>query len=1059
MAFRRPFSISKSITWIAAVAGVLTAFAIPAIYGYTAYRYEREHVRSDARRLAQEVSSFIYVNPDTWRFQLYRIEERLGRYMEGTKHPRWVRLFDDAGEMLVEIGHEPPEPYLSVTAAVSDGFGTDGRLQVVAGVRDVWIAIGYAAVFGVVLGLFGFVALRVLPLRTLARALVDLRTEIARRRGAEATLRESEARFQALTNNSSAAIFLKDSAGRYLLVNKRHEEWYGVTLEEIEGKTDLEIFPKAFADANLARDRELMERRAPLEHEWEKLGADGMPKDFLTVRFPVFGEGAELVGIGGIISDITERKRAEVQLRNLSQAVDQSASLIVITDIEGTIEYVNPKMAEMTGYALEELIGGNPRVWKSADTPGQDHARLWSTITAGHDWRGELQNRRKDGSLYWVAATVSPVKAPDGTITHFIGVQEDITEAKRAEEAVQRSEEAKRAIFAASSDSIFLFDRDGTILDANEAGAKGFGRAVEEVIGQCIFDLMPPDVAAARKAGLRNMLDTAETVISEDRRDGRWFESRIHPILDDRGNVQRIALFARDVTERKDASRTIQTLNAAIEAGPYIVMITDQDAIISYVSPKFAEVTGYTREETIGTNATALAAPEQPKDVHEEMWRSLLADGQWHGEFLARKKNGESYRERATIVSVRGEDNALESYVKIAEDITLEKQQEEGLIQAQKMESVGQLTGGVAHDFNNLLTIIMGNLELAERAVVGDEALAKRVRSAMRAAQRGAELTHQLLAFSRRQALNPTVLDINRYVAGLEDMLRRTLGETVDIRFRLGDDGWRTRLDAGQLENALINLAVNARDAMPEGGRLTIETANVELDAQYAATHPYVRPGPYVMLAVSDTGAGIPAEIVDQVFEPFFTTKEKGKGTGLGLSMVYGFVKQSEGHVNVYSEPGQGTSVKLYFPRFDASDGAAVTMTSGPATAAGGTETILAVEDDEGVRETTELMLTSLGYRVLTAEDGRAALALLDERRDVDLVLTDVVMPGGMSGFDLGRAIGERFPGVKVAYVSGYAEHAVRGNGAMGDDVVILSKPYSENDLAARIRQALGTER
>ena len=511
--------------------------------------------------------------------------------------------------------------------------------------------------------------------------------------------------------------------------------------------------------------------------------------------------------------------------------------------------------------------------------------------------------------------------------------------------------------------------------------------------------------------------------------------------------------------DRKRTETELHKLTRAVEQSGSLIVITDTAGTIEYVNPQVAETTGYAAGELIGQNPRILKSGETSQPDYERLWSTITAGGNWRGEFHNKRKDGTLYWVAASISPVIDPDGTITHFVGIEEDVTQQKETETKLRQAQKMETVGQLTGGIAHDFNNLLTIIMGNLELAERAVTGDETLAKRMRSAMRAAQRGAELTQQLLAFSRRQALNPTVLDINHYVGGLEDMLRRTLGETVDLRFRLRDDVWRTRLDAGQLENALINLAINARDAMPEGGRLTIETTNAELDAQYTAVHPYVRPGAYVMLAVSDTGAGIPAEIVDQVFEPFFTTKEKGKGTGLGLSMVYGFVKQSEGHVNVYSEPGQGTSVKLYFPRFDASDGAAVTMTSGPATAAGGTETILAVEDDEGVRETTELMLTSLGYRVLTAEDGRAALALLDERRDVDLVLTDVVMPGGMSGFDLGCEIGARFPGVKVAYVSGYADGAVRGNGAMGDDVVIVSKPYSGGDLAVRIRQALETER
>ena len=389
------------------------------------------------------------------------------------------------------------------------------------------------------------------------------------------------------------------------------------------------------------------------------------------------------------------------------------------------------------------------------------------------------------------------------------------------------------------------------------------------------------------------------------------------------------------------------------------------------------------------------------------------------------------------------------------EDVTERKQAEAQLRQAQKMEAVGQLTGGIAHDFNNLLTVILGNLQLLERNVESDEKLYKRVRTASDAVLRGAELTKRLLAFSRRQALDSRSVALNDLVRGMDNLLRRTLGEAIEIKTIIDKDLWPAHVDPGQLENTLLNLAINARDAMPEGGKLTIETANVTLDEAYAAQHSYVSPGDYVMLAVTDTGVGMPEEVLDHVFEPFFTTKEVGLGSGLGLSMVYGFVKQSAGHVNIYSEEDHGTSVKIYLPKSDSEAGVSKDKVAGDDEVPTGDETVLVVEDDAGVRETAVLLLEELGYRVIETEDGPTALAALDEHPDVDLLFTDVVMPGGMSGAELARKVLDLRPDIKVLYVSGYTENAIAHGGVLDEGVELLGKPYLKKDMARKVRRVL----
>jgi len=397
---------------------------------------------------------------------------------------------------------------------------------------------------------------------------------------------------------------------------------------------------------------------------------------------------------------------------------------------------------------------------------------------------------------------------------------------------------------------------------------------------------------------------------------------------------------------------------------------------------------------------------------------------------------------------LNGTAASLERQRKDIEDLNLR------LRQAQKMEAVGQLTGGVAHDFNNLLTVILGNAEYVARGLPAGSEIRQMVEMIEQAAERGAELTRSLLAFARRQPLEPRTVDVGRQLRGMEALLARTLGEHVAVRFVLHDETWAATVDPAQLESAVLNLALNARDAMPDGGALTVEAVNARLDAAYARGDAEILPGDYVMVAVSDTGTGMPPEVAARAFEPFFTTKEVGKGSGLGLSMVYGFVKQSGGHARIYSEAGHGTTVKLYLPR--AAGGGAAEESRPAASAPAGNETILMVEDDELVRAFVAGELKALGYVVLAAADGRAALATLGGDARVDLLFTDVVMPGGLSGPQLAAEARRLRPGLKILYTSGYTENAIVHHGRLDAGVRLLSKPYRRHDLARVLREVLG---
>ena len=382
---------------------------------------------------------------------------------------------------------------------------------------------------------------------------------------------------------------------------------------------------------------------------------------------------------------------------------------------------------------------------------------------------------------------------------------------------------------------------------------------------------------------------------------------------------------------------------------------------------------------------------------------------------------------------------------------------EERLHQSQKMEAIGRLTGGVAHDFNNLLTVIVGNLETLLRRLPGDLPEIRRfAEGAMEGGRRAAVLTRRLLAFSRRQALEPKPIDLNKLVGGMSALLRSTLGERVAIETVLAGGIWWIAADAGELETALINLAVNARDAMPGGGKLTLETANSYLDDSYAAAHAEVKAGQYAMIAVSDTGVGMPPDVIEQAFEPFFTTKEVGQGTGLGLSQVYGFVKQSGGHVKIYSEVGEGTTVRIYLPRLTTEGAAQQRNPSAPAKyVASGSERILVVEDDEGVRGYSAEILREFGYQVLEAADGASAMRVIEAEPGLALLFTDVGLPGGLNGRQLADEARRRSPGLKVLYTTGYARNAIVHQGRLDAGVALIVKPFTYNALAAKVREVL----
>ena len=505
-------------------------------------------------------------------------------------------------------------------------------------------------------------------------------------------------------------------------------------------------------------------------------------------------------------------------------------------------------------------------------------------------------------------------------------------------------------------------------------------------------------------------------------------------------------------------------LRGILESAVTAILTIDHRGLIEDVNPATERLFGYNATELLGQNVKMLM-PEPYRREHDGYMARYMDTGVKKiigigREVSGRRKDGTTFPLYLSVSEFEADGRRF--FTGMIHDISDRMHVEEALreserrlAQSQKMEAVGQLTGGIAHDFNNLLLVISGNLELLEPRL-SNEASRVLLKEAQDAAALGSKLTDQLLSFARRRHLDAHVIQLNDLVVSITDMLRRTLGEHITLSTSLARDVWPTRADPSQFQSAIVNMAVNARDAMPQGGKLVVETRNIEFDADHANQQSELKPGQYVQLSISDTGAGMEKEICDRVFEPFFTTKEKGRGTGLGLAMVYGFVKQSGGHVTIYSEPGLGTTINLYLPRSDAPQ-AKQTLVPGAANHdVPVRETVLVVEDDSRVRQLTIKRLKLIGYRVLEASDGPAALEILKRGDDVDLVFTDLIMPGGLSGREVAIRARQLKPGVKVLLTSGYAEELVHGDDLQREQLRVLRKPYQQADLAVALRAVLG---
>jgi len=633
-------------------------------------------------------------------------------------------------------------------------------------------------------------------------------------------------------------------------------------------------------------------------------------------------------------------------------------------------------------------------------------------------------------------------------------------DAARLQEQIHRGKKEWELTFDVVPDPVFLVDNQDRIQRANRAASALLGLEPSQLIDKYCYEVLGDTAGPLPGSPFRRLLRTGkeERCDIEVARLGKVFDVTVSPLFDSSGTAYGSVHVLRDITDRKREEEALRRSEAShrslILGATYGIFRCDVNGKFLAVNPALVAMLGYESEaDLLAANLVhdVIRDPEEGVRLLQQYRQKGRLDGleaQW------RRKDGTPVPVRLSGRTVLDERGALEGYEVIAENVSERWHLEEQLRQAQKIEAVGRLAGGVAHDFNNLLTIVTGYSDLVLERLGATDAMRAYVEEIKKAGERAASLTRQLLAFGRRQTLAPRALDLNAVVANIDKMLRRLIGENIELTTVLAPELGRVKADPGQIEQVILNLAVNARDAMPQGGQLTLETANVELNEGDTRTRVSVLPGRYVMLAVSDSGMGMDAETQAHIFEPFFTTKEEGKGTGLGLATVYGIVKQSGGHIGLYSEPNHGTTFKIYLPRLEEAAQPVEAISPG-APLAGGSETILLVEDEEGVRDLARRILELKGYKVITASNPTEAAQVCERYEGpIHLLLTDVVMPT-MSGPQLAEHVAFLRPGLKVLYISGYTDNAIVPHGILEEGVQFLQKPFTRDSLTRKVREVL----
>ncbi|MDY7226128.1 PAS domain-containing protein [Hyalangium rubrum] len=930
-------------------------------------------------------------------------------------------------------------------------------------------------------------------------------------------LREREEQLRLAQEAGGIGVFSVDITTNIITVTPHFCRLYGLEPVDTLSALDIEacIVPEDRYIASTEESRVRGNARPAVEYRIRKADTGELRWISRRAEFVQDAQGRP-VRLIGVVLDVTERRRADDALSEANEriqlALNAGAVLgtwvwdIPIDQIRG-----DERFARTFSIDPVRCAQGLPFSILIESIHAEDRARIEAQVVramkSGGPYRAEYRVRQIDGSYLWIEANGHCELTAEGKPLRFPGVLINIDERKKAElrqaalieigdrlrelgdtaavagaamEVVGRLFGLLRAGFGtvATAHQHLVVERDwvrgpGTVSVAGTHPFTAYGAYFDELLrGETVIvsdaETDPRTATAAarlRSFGIRGMVNVplmehgrlVAVLFLHDLEPRHWTQDEIEFTRNVADRIWAASERIKAVMELRRANETLEQRVAqrtrerdrVWNVSQDLLLVADLEGRFLSVNPAWTEVLGWSAEELLGKTSAWMEHPDDHPKTRAEVAR--LAEGlrtlRFENSF--RHKDG-SYRLLAWTAVPVPEDGLLYAF---ARDVTEQRQVEEQLRQAQKMEAIGQLTGGVAHDFNNLLQIIGGNLQLLQRDLAGNERAARRAQTALGAVERGARLASHLLAFSRRQPLEPLVLNLGQLLSGMEELLRRALGEHIAVETVIAPDLWNTFVDPNQLENVILNLAINARDAMQSSGKLTLEVGNALLDAPTEPLPPEVKPGEYVLLSVSDTGSGMPPDVLKRAFEPFFTTKPAGRGTGLGLSMVYGFVKQSGGHIQISSAVGVGTTLKLYLPRAAQSEATTTELLTGPVE--GGNETVLVVEDDAEVRTTVVEMLSELGYRVLKAVDAQSAMAIIQSGVSVDLLFTDVVMPGSMRSTEMVRQAKALLPDLEVLFTSGYTEDAIVHEGRLDPGVHLLSKPHRREELARKVRLLL----
>ncbi|MBI5251114.1 MAG: PAS domain S-box protein [Desulfomonile tiedjei] len=898
--------------------------------------------------------------------------------------------------------------------------------------------------------------------------MVGTHSDITERKKAEEALTESEDRFRRLTENARDTIYrmsLQD--GRYEYVSPASSKMFGYSPDEFYATPNLilEILHPEWLGYFEKEWAKLLNGDILPYYEYQVIHKDGDVRWINQRNVLIRDDLGKPVAIEGIATDITDRKRAEEAIlaseEKYRTLFEESFDGLFITSPVGKILDMNKKGVLMFGYDTKEEIL-NLDLERDVYAHPPDRTRILAMVNAQGSAEYEVVVKKKNGEEMVTYCSLAAVKDEKGAITSYRGIIRDITERKRAQHALEASEHMLKAILATSPVGIAL-TKNRRIEWVNEACRKIFGLENEhEYLGQDVrmFYLSDEEYELVGKRLYQDLesgkVGAADTKLG--RKDGSVFDAHVQmkaldPLDPSKGVIAAIS----DISFRKRSEEVQRRLATAIEQSAESVMITNADGVIQYVNRTTEQITGFEMSEIIGNTPRIFKSGMHDKAFYEQLWDTIKAGNVWSGRIINKKKDGTLCHEDATISPVRDASGKIANFVAVKRDVTEHLELSRQLQQAQKMEAIGTLAGGVAHDFNNLLTVVTGFSELLLIDKDQQDPAYADLQKINQAARNGADLVQRLLAFSRKAETKPRPLNLNHQIEQLKKMLTRTIPKMIEIELNLAYGLSPVNADPTQMDQILMNLSVNARDAMPEGGKLAIETANFVIDEDYARSHLEAKPGKYVLLSVSDTGSGMDKEILEHIFEPFYTTKEAGKGTGLGLAMVYGIVTQHGGHMRCYSEPGHGTTFRIYLPALVAESDRLGTATR-EAVPMGGTETILLVDDEELVRDLGKRILERSGYKVLAAANGTEALDLYPtKKREVSLVILDLIMPE-MGGKQCLEELLKINPQVKVLIASGYSAASQAQDtievGAKG----FVNKPYNIQLMLKAVRDALNSE-